>query len=283
VPHSLKKGIDFAGMRHRLRARGPLADEMRFLKTWFESPRLTGAVSPSGRFLARAMAQAAGAVGDGLVVELGPGTGPVTRALIERGVPAGQLILVEYEATFCRLLAKRFPEVRVVQGDAFALRRTLAHCTDRPIRAIVSSLPLLNQPAALRSALIEDAFALMAPGGVFVQFTYGMASPIPRPAGESRFSARATAPIWLNLPPARVWTYRRGAAGQASAPLLSRLRASADRVGERWVGKAEAARCSLGAGRARLGEKVRAQARGMIDGARRHKSFDVFRDRPPRD
>jgi phosphatidylethanolamine/phosphatidyl-N-methylethanolamine N-methyltransferase len=283
LAHSLKTRLDFSRMRLRLRPKGPLADEMRFLKTWFESPRLTGAVSPSGRFLARAMARAAGPIGDGLIVELGPGTGPVTRALIERGVPPGQLVLVEYEAAFCGLLAKRFPDVRVVQGDAFTLRRTLAGCADRPIRAIVSSLPLLNQPAALRSALIADAFALMAPGGVFVQFTYGMASPIPRAAGGANFSAHATAPIWLNLPPARVWTYRRGGAVQAPAPLLSRLRASADRMGEQWVGKAEAARCSFGVRRARFGEKVRAQARDMLDGARRRTPLDVFRNRPRRD
>lgn len=283
MPHSLKKRIDLSDMRRRLRGKRPLADEMRFLKTWFESPRLTGAVSPSGRFLARAMARAVGDVGDGLVVELGPGTGPVTRALIERGVPPGQLVLVEYEAAFCRLLAKRFPDVRVVQGDAFTLRRTLADCTDRPIRAIVSSLPLLNQPAARRSALVADAFALMAPGGVFVQFTYGMASPIPRAPGGVHFSAEATAPIWLNLPPARVWTYRRGVAAAAAAPLFERLCASADRVGEQWFGKAQAARRTLGARRAEIGEKVRAQAKDMIDGARRHGRRDLFRDRPPRD
>lgn len=110
----LKKRIDLSKMRQRLRAKPPLADEVHFLRTLFESPKLTGAVSPSGRFLARAMARAVGAIGDGLVVELGPGTGPVTRALIERGVRAEQLILVEYEAAFCRLLSNRFPDVRVI-------------------------------------------------------------------------------------------------------------------------------------------------------------------------
>ena len=185
-----------------------LADELRFLKTLFVNPRLTGAVSPSGRFLARAMARAVGAVGEGLVVELGPGTGPVTKALIAHGVDEKQLVLVEYEATFCRLLRQRFPGVRVLQGDAFDLPRTLADLADRPVRAIVSSLPLLNQPPARRAALIEDAFAIMAKDGVFVQFSYGVASPIPRPAGPGGFSAHSSAPIWANLPPARVWTYR---------------------------------------------------------------------------
>jgi phosphatidylethanolamine/phosphatidyl-N-methylethanolamine N-methyltransferase len=279
----LKKRIDFATMRARLRSKRPLGDEVRFLKMWFESPRLTGAISPSGRFLARAMARAVGPVDDGLVVELGPGTGPVTRALIERGLAAEQLVLVEYESAFCRLLTQRFPGVRVLQGDAFALARTLADLSDRPICAIVSSLPLLNQPLARRTALIEDAFALMSPGGVFVQFTYGLASPIPRPAGTGRFVAQASAPVWLNLPPARVWTYRSDPNALAPAPLLSRLRESADRMGEEWVGKAEAAGRLLRTRKAKLGARVRARAKDVIEDARRAKPLDIFRNRPPRE
>ena len=270
-------------MGARLRAGRPLGDEVHFLKTLFESPKLTGAVSPSGRPLARAMACATGPARDGLVVELGPGTGPVTRALIEHGVSPEQLVLVEYEAAFCRLLSQRFPGVRVLQGDAYTLPRTLADLSGRPIRAIVSSLPLLNQPAARRTALIEDAFALMTPDGVFVQFTYGLTSPIPRPAGAGRFSAHATAPIWLNLPPARVWTYRADPNASAPAPLFSRLCEGADRVGEEWVGKAAAAGRSLRVRRAKLSAKMRAQAKDMMDGARRRKPLDIFRDRAPRD
>jgi phosphatidylethanolamine/phosphatidyl-N-methylethanolamine N-methyltransferase len=281
--HSLKKRIDMSRAHLRQRSERSLGDEVRFLKTLFESPRLTGAVSPSGRSLARAMARAVGASGEGLVVELGPGTGPVTRALIEQGVPPEQLVLVEYEATFCRLLSQRFPGVNVRQGDAYALRRTLADLTNRPIRAIVSSLPLLNQPPTRRTALIEDAFALMAPGGVFVQFTYGVASPIPRPASAGRFSAHATAPIWLNLPPARVWTYRADPNARAPAPLFSRLCEGADRMGEQWTGKAEAAGRLLRARRVKLGAKVRARAKDVIEEVRRRKPLDIFRDRAPRD
>ena len=215
----LKTRINLSKMRGRLRAASALADEFRFLRTLFESPRLTGAVSPSGRFLARAMARAIGPPADGLVVELGPGTGPVTKALVAHGVDEKQLVLVEYEAAFCRLLRQRFPGVSVLQGDAFDLRRTLASLSDRPVRAIVSSLPLLNQPPARRAALIEDAFMLMAKDGVFVQFSYGVASPIPCAAG--RFSAHGSAPIWANLPPARVWTYR---ADRADEQLLDQAR-----------------------------------------------------------
>ncbi len=216
-----------------------LRDETHFFKTLLESPRLTGAVAPSGRFLARALARAIDACSDGLVVELGPGTGPVTRALIEHGVARERLVLVEYDGGFCRLLAQRFAPVQVVQGDAYDLERTLAGLAGRPIAAVVSSLPLLNQPPALRTKLIEDAFALMGPDGVFVQFTYGLVSPIPRETCARRFSAHRSAPIWRNLPPARVWTYRADPDAVVAEPVLARIRRGADRLMRRDRASAE--------------------------------------------
>ncbi len=185
-----------------------LADSARFLKTLVSSPRLTGAVAPSGRALARAMAAAIGSPSQGLVVELGPGTGPVTQSLIEARVPPERLVLVEYDPGFCGMLERRFGGVRVIQGDAYDLPRTLASFAGQPIAAIVSSLPLLNQPPPRRTKLIADAFALMGLGGVFVQFTYGLQSPIPREVCANRYSAIRSRPILRNLPPAFVWTYR---------------------------------------------------------------------------
>jgi phosphatidylethanolamine/phosphatidyl-N-methylethanolamine N-methyltransferase len=185
-----------------------LRDSARFLKSLVATPRLTGAVAPSGRALARAMAAAAGAPAQGLVIELGPGTGPVTRSLIEAGLPPERLVLVEYDPGFCRMLERRFEGVRVIQGDAYDLSRTLAPFAGQPIAAVVSSLPLLNQPPPRRTKLIADAFALMGPSGVFVQFTYGLQSPVPREACAGLYSAIRSKPILLNLPPAFVWTYR---------------------------------------------------------------------------
>jgi phosphatidylethanolamine/phosphatidyl-N-methylethanolamine N-methyltransferase len=190
------------------RRRAGLADGARFLKTLVAAPRLTGAVAPSGRALARAMATATGSPSRGLIVELGPGTGPVTQSLLETGVAPERLVLIEYDAAFCRLLEQRFAQACVVQGDAYDLPRTLAPFVGQPIAAIVSSLPLLNQPPPRRAKLIHDAFALMAPSGKFVQFTYGLLSPIPREVCAGRYSAVRSRPILLNLPPALVWTYR---------------------------------------------------------------------------
>ncbi len=117
-------------------------------------------------------------------------------------------MLVEYDPAFCRMLEERFDGVRVIQGDAYDLPRTLASFAGQPIAAVVSSLPLLNQPPPHRTKLIADAFALMGPAGVFVQFTYGLQSPVPREACANRYFAVRSKPILRNLPPAFVWTYR---------------------------------------------------------------------------
>jgi phosphatidylethanolamine/phosphatidyl-N-methylethanolamine N-methyltransferase len=188
-----------------------LADSARFFKALVAAPRLTGAVAPSGRALARAMAAAIGAPSQGLVIELGPGTGPVTQSLLETLVARERLVLVEYDPGFCRMLERRFEGVRVIQGDAYNLPLTLASFSGQPIAAVVSSLPLLNQPPPRRTTLIADAFGLMGPSGLFVQFTYGLQSPIPREACAGLYSAVRSRPILLNLPPAFVWTYRRSA------------------------------------------------------------------------
>ena len=205
---------DRSHARPRLEER--LADEARFIKTWFDNPVLTGAVSPSGRFLARMMARAVDPAGTAPIVELGPGTGPITQALLRRGVDPRRLVLVEFDGAFCRLLRRRFPLVQVVQGDAYDLRQSLRGVLVEPAAAVVSSLPLLNKPDAQRLSLLEDAFALMGAGGSFVQFTYGANSPVPRVA-HSPFEAEMSPPVWLNLPPARVWIYRRSGEGRGEA------------------------------------------------------------------
>ena len=131
----------------RTGGRGPkLGDGVDFLRSLIATRGLTGAVAPSGPGLARAMAAAADPQAPGLVVELGPGTGPVTGALIERGFDRRRLVLVEFDPRFCAMLQSRFESVRVIQGDAYDLPRTLGELAGSPIAAVVSSLPLLNQP-----------------------------------------------------------------------------------------------------------------------------------------
>jgi phosphatidylethanolamine/phosphatidyl-N-methylethanolamine N-methyltransferase len=184
-----------------------LDDEVRFIRSWIERPLAIGAVTPSGKILARAMARYVNPDSDGPVVELGPGTGPVTEALVEAGVAPSRLVLVEFNPRFCRILRSRYPDATLVQGDAYRLRRLLETLLLQPAAAVVSGLPLVTKPIKMRLRLIRDAFDLMRPGAPFVQFTYSVASPLPPRLGG--FSVEASKRIWMNLPPARVWVYRR--------------------------------------------------------------------------
>ena len=181
-------------------------DEVRFIRSWLEKPLSTGAVAPSSKLLARTMAAYADPKVAGPVIELGPGTGPVTEALVTQGVDPSRLVLVEFNPTFCRLLRTRYPAATVVQGDAYNLQRLLGTLLREPAAAIVSGLPLFTKPLKTRLHLIRDAFSLMAPQAPFVQFTYAMVSPIPKRL--SGVTAEASERIWMNLPPARVWVYR---------------------------------------------------------------------------
>jgi phosphatidylethanolamine/phosphatidyl-N-methylethanolamine N-methyltransferase len=185
-----------------------LDDEVRFLRSWIEKPLHMGAVMPSGRLLARTMAQYVEVDSEGPVVELGPGTGAITSALIERGVDQSRLVLVEYNPGFCALLRDRYPQAKVVQGDAYRLRDSLQQVLGAPASAVVSGLPLVTKPMQTRLRLIRDAFQALAPGAPFVQFTYSVAPPIPK--SLPGVSTEASERVWMNLPPARVWVYRKG-------------------------------------------------------------------------
>ena len=185
-----------------------LDDEVRFLRSWIEKPLHMGAVMPSSKLLARTMAQYVDVNSKGPVIELGPGTGAITNALIEHGVDQKRLVLVEYNPGFCALLRDRYPQAKVVQGDAYTLRTSLDNVLDAPASAVVSGLPLVTKPMLTRLKLIRDAFLALAPGAPFVQFTYSVAPPIPK--SLPGVSTEASERIWMNLPPARVWVYRRG-------------------------------------------------------------------------
>jgi phosphatidylethanolamine/phosphatidyl-N-methylethanolamine N-methyltransferase len=180
-------------------------EHLHFLKGLIARPKNVGAIAPSSARLARAIAAEVDPKVSGPVLELGPGTGVVTEALIQRGIAPERITAVEYDADFARLVQQRFPKVKVVRGDAFDLAKTLGD--GEPFAAIVSGLPLLNHPVARRHALIEGALARLKAGAPYVQFSYGTRPPIPAPAGST---VKRTALILLNLPPARVWVYRRG-------------------------------------------------------------------------
>lgn len=186
-----------------------LADEIRFLRSWAGNPLTTGAVSPSGPDLTRRMAGFAELDRPGSVLELGPGTGVVTRAILERGLALERLIALEYNEDFCALLRRRYPSMEVVRGDAYSLSDSLPEVAPGSLASIVSSLPLFSRPQADRRALLVEALKLLQPGAPYIQFSYAMSAPVPPEPGF--FSVERSGWILKNLPPARVWVYRSAA------------------------------------------------------------------------
>ncbi len=182
-------------------------DEVAFIRHWIDKPLSMGAVTPSGKALARTMASYVDPESSGPVIELGPGTGAVTKALVERGIEPARLILVEFNPSFCRLLRTRYRDATVIQGDAYRIKHLLGGLLKEPAAAVVSGLPLQTKPFKRRTTLIDEAFELMAPGAPFVQFTYAMVTPIPKRHAD--VTAQCSELIWQNLPPARVWVYRK--------------------------------------------------------------------------
>lgn len=184
-----------------------------FLKRWLRRPFATGAVVPSGRLLAAAMARATRTAIDGWpghVVELGAGTGGVTKALLATGVPPERLVLIERDPEFATFLRRHFQGLRIVEGDAARLPKLLADHGIAPIAAVVSSLPLLSLPADVVNGIVTGVFDALPRGAALVQFTYGPKPPVPRALRERlRLEGAHGKRIWRNVPPAVVWAFRR--------------------------------------------------------------------------
>jgi len=186
-------------------ARGAL-DELRFLRSLIVRPRAIGAIAPSSPALARRIALQIDPNLRGMVLELGPGTGVVTEALIARGISIDRLIAIEADPDLARLMHERFPRLRVIEGDALCLEHTLPQEETGPLAGIVSGLPLLNFSPAQSRSLIAAALARMPSGCPFVQFSYGFTAPV---LADKEITVERAGLVLANLPPARVWVYRR--------------------------------------------------------------------------
>jgi phosphatidylethanolamine/phosphatidyl-N-methylethanolamine N-methyltransferase len=182
------------------------SDEMRFLRSFLADPLRIASPIPSGRRLARTIAAQIDPRPGGIVLELGPGTGPVTQAILDSGVAPCDLVAIESDVEFAAQLREDFAGVRIVEGDAFEFP-VLLHAAglDAPLRTIVSGVPVLSRSLAVRRRLLADAIAALRPGSPFVQFSYGADPPLPQ---IDNVDVRRAAIVWHNIPPMHVWVYR---------------------------------------------------------------------------
>jgi phosphatidylethanolamine/phosphatidyl-N-methylethanolamine N-methyltransferase len=183
-----------------------IREELRFLRGFLTNPRSVGAVAPSSVSLSRAIAAQIDPSRPGPVLELGPGTGAITREILARGVAPERLTVIECEPDFAKMIAAKFRGVKVIVGDAFDLNKTLNGRITEPFAAVVSGIPLLNSPKPMRESFVGGALHHLGQGAPLIQFSYGLEPPVSPPSGAA---VKMAAMVWNNLPPARVWVYRR--------------------------------------------------------------------------
>ncbi len=180
--------------------KNPASDYLVFLGGLLKNPRAVSSPTPSSATLARAIAAEVDPGWSGTLLELGPGTGAITQALIDRGFAPERILAIEYEPILAQAVRRHCPGVRVRCDDAFQFRAIVKE----PICAVVSGLPMLNFPQAMRQALLSQALAA-AGAKIFVQLTFSFRPPIIPPAGNIAVSGQM---VWKNFPPAHIWTYR---------------------------------------------------------------------------
>jgi phosphatidylethanolamine/phosphatidyl-N-methylethanolamine N-methyltransferase len=182
----------------------------QFLAAWIRSPLKIGALTPSSKSLARAMAKQIDLSEEGMVIELGAGTGAVTHGLVAAQIPPERLLIIEREPQLFTILHAQFPQLKIVRADAVELAKVLEECGISKVCAIVSSLPLLSMPRGIRHQIETRMAAALCNGGKIIQFTYGPTSPIPHDRWRSlRIYGKRKQVVVANVPPAHVWVFRR--------------------------------------------------------------------------
>ncbi|RWM27103.1 phospholipid N-methyltransferase PmtA [Mesorhizobium sp.] len=182
-------------------------DELKFFKGWIDKPKAVGSIVPTSSITARKMASIVNPKSGLPVLEVGPGTGVITRAILAQGVKPENLYAIEYSNDFVRHLRRLYPRVNVIEGDAFNLDATLGDKRDMVFDSVVSGVPLLNFPVAQRIAYIESLLDRIPVGRPIVQLTYGPLSPIP--PGRGNYKVKHFDFIIRNIPPTQLWIYRR--------------------------------------------------------------------------
>ena len=184
-------------------------DELKFFKGWIDKPRAVGSIVPTSSVTARRMASVINTKSDLPVLEVGPGTGVITKAILQRGVKPSELFAVEYSHDFVTHLTRNYPGVNVIEGDGFNLDKTLGDMRDATFDCVISGVPLLNFPVSRRVADLESLLKRIPHGRPVVQLTYGPKSPIP--PGLGNYTVEHFHFVLRNIPPTQLWLYRRSA------------------------------------------------------------------------
>lgn len=180
-------------------------DAALFFGLWLQKPLQIAAITPSSMHFAAAMAELVDLDRPGPVLELGAGTGSLTRGLLNAGCPPERLIAMEREAALAESLRRSLPGISTIVGDATELAGLMAERGIGRLCAVVSSLPIKWFSLAEQRAVVAPCFDRLGPGGRFLQMTNAISSPLA--AGPLGIAGRRVAFVWRNLPPSQIWAY----------------------------------------------------------------------------
>jgi len=201
---ALLTGDDGLGLKEQFARK--FDEEIHFFKGWQRDKKGVGALMPTSRIAARRMASVIDVSAGLPVLELGAGTGVITKAVLERGIRPSDLVSIEYAPHFYEILRARFPEVDVRKGDVFELEAVLSDRRGQMFDSIISAVPMLSFPLQRRIDLIKDLLARLPPGRPVIQITHGPLSPLP--AMPELYTIAHFDFVVRNLPPAQLWLYR---------------------------------------------------------------------------
>ena len=185
-------------------------EELLFFRRWIANPLKVGALLPSSPALARLLARNVEIGPDDAVIEIGAGTGSITKALLEAGIPRDRLFVVEIDSDMYGYLRKQFPQVEIIHGDATKLLDIVPSRWHGNVSTVVSGIPMITLPFEAQQRLIRSVFSIMKPGGQMLQYTYSLISPIPQ--DKLGLSVRRCGMAFLNVPPASVFSFRKAGA-----------------------------------------------------------------------
>ena len=183
-------------------------EELRFFKGWQKDKKGVGAIIPTSSITARRMASVINTDSGQPVLELGAGTGVITKAILERGVKPEDIVSLEYSRHFYDHLRVRFPGVDFRHGDAFDLDIALGERRHQQFDCVISAVPMLSFPMERRVALLEDLLSRVPVGRPVLQITYGALSPVMALPG--RYTISHYDFVVRNIPPAQLWVYHKG-------------------------------------------------------------------------
>ncbi len=197
-------------MKSRTAARrSPEGEELLFFRRWIAHPLKVGAVLPSSPALAKLVARQVHLGSNEAVVELGAGTGSVTKALLKAGIPPDRLFVIEIDPDLCGFLRRQFPQAQVIQGDATKLPELLPAKWIGKVHFVISGIPMVTLPIELQRKMFAAWFTVMPSHGRVLQYTYSLVSPVPEKKLGLKGKRRGLAV--LNVPPAWVWSYTKAA------------------------------------------------------------------------